>query len=513
MDVTSYLLGKKKGGGGGSEPTGTISITENGTHNVKNYATADVNVPGIIPTGTTNITTNGTHNVTNYASAEVNVPIGVFPTGTLTITENGTKDVTNYASVDVNVSGGGTVVEEKDVTFFDYDGTITNSYTKNEFLALNSLPANPTHTGLTAQGWNWDLADAKDYVNKYGGLYIGQNYVTDDGKTRLYIEVNDITKSFKFCVAVNGTLTIEWGDNTTDTLTGTSMTTQKNITHNYASEGKYTISLSTSGKFGFYYYSSNNNNIFQPITGTTSVNTYESLLKKVEIGNNLELKQYGFCHNEGLETITIPKEITDIEKNNFYQTNSIKALIYPKELITMGDYNGITNMICCNSKLTKMTSYYSNNQKQLYIPPLTTSLPTYMVSSSGARLLKKAVFPLIITSLANNMIQSAYALEEIYLSDNITSIGNSNIINCHNLGIIVFPSKLTSIGNSCFSSNYNTLKYDFSNCEQVPTLGTSCFSNINANCKIVVPDSLYDTWITATNWSSFASYIVKASQV
>ena len=69
-----------------------------------------------------------------------------------------------------------------------------------------------------------------------------------------------------------------------------------------------------------------------------------------------------------------------------------------------------------------------------------------------------------------------------------------------------------SWGSNMFNGCTSLELVDMTGSNGVPTLSNvNNFSNTNNTYKVVVPDSLYDTWIVATNWASIASHIMKQS--
>lgn len=214
----------------------------------------------------------------------------------------------------------------KDITFYDYDGTIVASWTLEELATKNALPDYPSHEGLTCQGWNWSLDDLKITNRK---MNVGAMYITDDGKTRIYIRLEEGRTSPMLGVCPNGTVTVDWGDGTTpDTLTGTRITTVKwTPNHAYAAPGAYIIKLTVDGTMGFYGEPSltTGSAILNYSSSSDNRNcVYRNSVQKIEIGNGAtRIGDSAFHSCYSLASITIPDGVTSIGSNTFFNCYSV----------------------------------------------------------------------------------------------------------------------------------------------------------------------------------------------
>ena len=175
-----------------------------------------------------------------------------------------------------------------DVTFVDYDGTVLYTYSADEFMELTEMPANPSHTGLVAQGWNWTLVGAKEYVGENGCLCIGQNYTTDTGDTRIYVSIPeyllDCEMNIGLYTSVTGGVIIDWGDGYT-TITSGNANVFKNYTHLYETAGNYVIELQRTEGTYILGYNGSNTSVFQQ-SGFVKTYSTSRCVTKIEIGDN-----------------------------------------------------------------------------------------------------------------------------------------------------------------------------------------------------------------------------------
>lgn len=387
------------------------------------------------------------------------------------------ETIDDYATFVDSISTGGGVVEpaEKDVNFYDYDGTRLYSYTKTEFLALSSMPDNTEHSGLTCEGWNWSLQNAKNYVTLYGELDIGQTFITTDENTRIFIELDETTlEDVTICFSSsNGT--INWGDGSAEeTISGAI-----DVSHTYSVAGKYTITIS--GGFGIYAPSSGGINYFfkkgDRSNQSPSVDRrYIACVKEVQLGK-VTSSTRGMFNNLPFSKINWNKQVTTAFFNlnqSIFGNSMIKCLVIPK---------------------------YDND--------LTNNMQSIFGASDVN--IERIIFPdnWKITTLGSNFLSNNLKTTKVFLPNysGLTTIGASAFNYCA-IGKIIIPKSVNRIYAYALSSGFKYI--DFRNHTAIPTinnntLGTSYYSY--AGTKIQVPSSLYKNWVKANYWSAAADYI------
>jgi len=441
---------------------------------------------------------------------------------------------------------GGSSSVGNDVIFYDYDGTIVRSYSKAEFLSLSAMPSNPSHTGLTAQGWNWSLSDAKTYVAAYDRLNIGQMYITDDGKTRIYVRIEAGQRDWGVGFELNGTVTIDWGDQSTpDTATATYNDGMGWPWHTYSAPGDYVVSIDVTGEFRFGEGS------FSPDM-STALNTS---VTKIEIGDNCNVEGNGaFCYCGRLSSITIPMGAEEFPYMTFFCCYSLRYITIPTGVQYLGEsvfwacYSletismpntvqalGHQCFIDCYSLrfLTIPTSMLGFDSGALsgchslnYITDLSFLQGINSGAFAGCRALKSVSIPSTIEdscfsgcttlarvtigddrgslmTLGTNIFSDCVSLRSFTIPDSVTYIGEGAFARS-GIESITIPANVTGIGPDAFA--YTSLGEIHFLPTTPPTAGNYAFSGIPAYCVIYVPTGSLSAYTSASNYPPANTY-------
>jgi hypothetical protein len=494
-------------------------------------------------------TQNGTVDTTTISSLTVNVPNtyaagdegkvvsngALVAQGSDTVTENGTVDTTLISSLTVNVSSGGGGAEKKAVNFVDYDGTIVHSYTAAEFAELTDWPTNPSHDGLTAQGWNWStFAKAKAYVAKYGKLDIGQKYRVTDGKTRIFIELDEYRREPVLGLGVNGSVDIDWGDGSAHTtLAGTSVSTYVSTQpHTYPSGGEYVIALTVTGTANFLAKNSVCGLLMKDGFNSNESQYYRNAIKRLFIGDSVTtIQSYAFQYCYSLSSVTIPDSVTTIGTYAFQNCCSLENVIIPDSVTTIGTYAfqnccSLENVIIPDSVTTigGNTFYNCSSLGSVTIPDSVTTIGTYAFQYCYS--LSSVTIPDSVTTIERYAFYNCYSLgsitipdsvttiegyafgvcdslESIIIPDSVTTIEGYAFYNCYSLGSITIPDSVTSIGSNAFQNCYSLGSIKFESATPPAIQNVNAFTGVPADCAILVKSCEY---ISASSYPSPSTY-------
>ena len=389
--------------------------------------------------------------------------------------------------------------EESDINFWDYDGTLLYAWTLAELATKTELPPLPSHDGLVCQGWNWTLADIKDAGRE---LDIGALYITDDGKTRLYVDVDIETWDdfvLNYWQSTRNATTVDWGDGTTpETKNNDSWVEHRHV---YASSGSYVITMSV--KEGTTMRLGNGTNNRMLIANGERDSGRCSMLAKVEIGERMpKVTERAFQIATRLESISVPAGVLFDPWRTFEGAVSIRA-------VTVAFSSAITQTFyqCSNLRAIATSKGSTQTNNNAITQTAVRQVNFDMTAVNQVRAIERVHIKAVNGQVGD--FGGCYSLLEVTIPADATTFVAAAFRGCGALRRVTCLGDIASIPAQVFQRCYPLRFVDFTHCTAVPTLANvNAFDQTHAQLEIRVPASLVDTWKAATNWSSLADHIV-----
>lgn len=316
---------------------------------------------------------------------------------------------------------------------------------------------------------------------------------------------------------------IDWGDGTQDYITQATFGREGVLEHFFETAGKHIIKIRDSE------YRSTSRTIRLYLTGVTQIGQSNTAISKHVVRDYATCVEY-IANSEYENTTSLISFVgTSVKKLVTYLANA-SEISYSRDLETI-EYLGFAG----TSSVIGQSGKDATHLKKVIFPETNFSLIANAFDKCALTELDFSDKPL--TGVSNNVFQNDYYLTSLVFPDtlqemgqgasgvcryclnlekvrlpenaNITYLGANFFTFAVQLGHVTLPANYREIGSQAFSSSGITslliLKTD-----GVVTGGSGMFTSgrmITDQGCIYVPDSLVADYKSATNWSTYSSYI------
>ncbi len=439
------------------------------------------------------------------------------------------------------------------VKFLDYDGTILHEYSKDEFLALSSMPENPTSIRplsgaiITDPGQDYfdGITDSEgkiyydpvslDRWADYPNIVVNGETLYPTANTQTDNIVSDFLQDMYDNAGLEGTYHNETdvfviNGNSYKLITEATTTTgylqilkQENLVSQgwnwslsdaqaYVQESGYLnigqTYITTSGDTEIDIEFPQGSVRLSPylgigVNGEVDIDWGDNSTHSTVTGTGLtsQIRTQHTYSQPGKYTIKIHVNLGNFA---FYSTN-----IYP--LLNANGTSSYSNRVY-SSKVKNIrigrncfinSSYafsYCTSLQSITIPNTVTSIGSYAFYTCYS--LQSITLPNTVTSISDNAFYNCYSLQSITVPNTIISIRDNAFYRCHSLQSITLPNTVTLIGSDvfygCYSIKVKTLKYltyinyfnEVSIKNSVTSIKSSAFQSCYSLQSITIPNTV-----------------------